>query len=99
LASRIKFSQFSHFSVFSQEKRPLHMVRQKQRYGKLMPVNQGFICMLVWSSITCFACEDLASRIKMSQFTHFFCVFLGKKTLIKRVNGVKWWKKGKNRGL
>jgi hypothetical protein len=68
--------------VFSQEKTPLHMVRQKQRYGKLMPVNQGFICIFGWGSITCFACEDLALCIKISQFTHFFCVFLGKKTLM-----------------
>jgi hypothetical protein len=29
----------------------------------------------------CFACQDLASRIKISQITYFSCVFLGKKTL------------------
>jgi hypothetical protein len=46
-----------------------------------MPLSQGLLFMLWWGSITRFACQDLASRIKTSQFTHFFCIFLGKKTL------------------
>jgi hypothetical protein len=32
-------------------------------------------------SITFFACEDLASCSKISQITHFSCVFSGKKIL------------------
>ena len=33
------------FSVFSQEQRPFHMVNQKHRYGQLLPVSQGLICI------------------------------------------------------
>jgi hypothetical protein len=31
--------------------------------------------------MTCFACQDLASCMNISQITFFFCVFSGKKTL------------------
>jgi hypothetical protein len=43
LASCIKISQITSFPVFSQEKRPLHMVNQKQQYCQFMPVSQGLI--------------------------------------------------------
>ena len=43
LASCIKVSQITFFPVFSQEKRPLHMVNQKHRYGQLIPVSQRLI--------------------------------------------------------
>ena len=38
-----KFQKLPIFPVFSQEKRPLNMVKQKHRYGKLMPLSQALI--------------------------------------------------------
>jgi hypothetical protein len=38
-----KFHKLPIFPVFSQEKRPLKMVKQKHRYGKLMPLSQALI--------------------------------------------------------
>ena len=43
LASCIKVSQITFFPVFSQEKRPLHIVNQKHKHGQFMPVSQGLI--------------------------------------------------------
>jgi hypothetical protein len=40
-----------------------------------------FIFDIVVCIITFIACQDLASRMNISQITFFFCVFSGKKTL------------------
>jgi hypothetical protein len=66
--------------MFSLEERPFHMVNQKHRYDKLMPVSQGFIFIKWCGSITCFACQDWASHMKISQISYFSGVFSGKKT-------------------
>jgi hypothetical protein len=57
------------------------MVNQKNGYIQLMHVRQGLIFIYWCGSITCFAGQDLASRMNMSQITFFFCLFSGKKTL------------------
>jgi hypothetical protein len=76
-----KFHKLPIFPVFSQEKRPFHMVNQQHRYGKLMNHSQVLICIKWCGSIMPFACQDLASRIKISQMIYFSHVFSGKKTL------------------
>jgi hypothetical protein len=35
-----KFHKLSIFPMFSQEKKPLHLVNQKHRYSQLMPLSQ-----------------------------------------------------------
>jgi hypothetical protein len=40
------FTNYLLFPCFPQEKRPFHMVNQKQRYYQLMPVSQGLIYIL-----------------------------------------------------
>jgi hypothetical protein len=67
--------------VFSQEKRPLHMMKQKHKYGQLMPVSQGWIFLWWCGSIMPFTCQDWASHIKISQITYFSCIFPGKRPL------------------
>ena len=57
------------------------MVNQKNRYSQLRPLSQVFIYIQWCFKIAPFACQDLASRIKSSQITHFFCIFSGTKTL------------------
>jgi hypothetical protein len=57
------------------------MVKQKNRYGELMPVNGGLIFIYCFGSSTHFSCQDLASHIKISQIIYFLGVFSGKKTL------------------
>jgi hypothetical protein len=48
----LKVSMFcSIFAMFSQEKRPLQMVKQKHQYGQLIPVIQGLIFTYWWGSI------------------------------------------------
>jgi hypothetical protein len=68
------------------------MVKQKHQYVQLIPVGQGLIFTYWWGSITPFVCQDLASRIKFSQFSHFCCVFSGKKTLTHGETKTKIWK-------
>jgi hypothetical protein len=74
------------FPLFSQEKRYLHMVNQKHAYGKLMPVSQGLIFIEWCGSITCFACQDLASQLNFTNCLFFLC-FLRKK------DTYTWWTK------
>jgi hypothetical protein len=57
------------------------MVKQKKRYGKWKTVSQGLIGIYLRGRITSFACQDLASHIKISQITFFSYVFLGEKTI------------------
>jgi hypothetical protein len=57
------------------------MVKQKNRYKKIDACGPRFgLYKLVWYYCM-FAYEDLASCIKISQITHFFCIFSWKKTL------------------
>jgi hypothetical protein len=89
-----KFHKLPIFPVSSQEKRPLHMVNQKIGYETLMPLSHGFICIWVCGSITPFACQDLASHIKLSQIYPFFLCFPMKKDLctwwIKKIDMANW---------
>jgi hypothetical protein len=80
-ASCIKILQVTYFPMFSQEKRPFHMVNQKHRYDQLMPVSQELIFIWWFDSITHFACQKQASQFKISQITYFSCVFSAQKTL------------------
>jgi hypothetical protein len=57
------------------------MVNQKNRYGQLIAVSQCSFWIKWCGIMTCFACQDLASCMNISQITFFFCVFSGKKTL------------------
>ena len=57
------------------------MVNQQHRYVKLMNHSEVLTCIKWCGNIILLACQDLASRIKISQITYFSCVFLGKKTL------------------
>jgi hypothetical protein len=75
------FLQITHFFCVSPGKKTLAHGETKTSIFQLMPLSQGLLLILWWGSITHFACQDFASRIKTSQFTHFFCVFLGKRPL------------------
>ena len=57
------------------------MVNQKHRYRRLILLSQGLISIKWCCSIMPFACQDLATHIRSSQITRFFCVFSGTKTL------------------
>ena len=66
-----KFHKLPIFPVFSQEKRPLHMVKQKHRYGPLMPVNPGLIFLLWCGSNTCFPVKFWLHASKFHKLSSF----------------------------
>jgi hypothetical protein len=74
-SSCIKISQITFFSCVFSGKKTLAHGESKVLIWKLMPVSQGLICIYWCGSITCFSCQDLASRINISQITYFSCVF------------------------
>jgi hypothetical protein len=78
--TRQNFKNNLFFPCFLNKKRPLHIVKQKHRYGQLMPVSWDLIFIEWCGCITCFACQNLASPIKILQITNFSCVFSGNKT-------------------
>ena len=75
------FHKLTILSVFSHEKGPMHMVKKKHRQGQMIAVSQCSSLIQWCGIITCFACQDLASHMNISQITFFFCIFSGKKTL------------------
>jgi hypothetical protein len=80
-SSCIKISQITFFSRVFSGKKTLAHGESKKFLWKLMPVSQGLIFIQWCSSITFFACQDLAPHITISQITYFSCVFPGKRPL------------------
>ena len=80
-SSCIKISQITFFSCVFSGKETLAHGESKILILQLMPVSQGLICIYRCGSITFFACQDLASRINISQITYFSCVFPWKRPL------------------